>query len=451
MKYLLTSLVCGVLVGLSSVSPKWSAVALAGVLGPWIVYSALKRPPLAYGLALVLVTVGDGLGLPDSLRRIPALGGIALLLGAYLGGVTYGRRRDAIRVSISRPVIWTVLGFLAWGLVALPFVSHPDSALVYLSGMGAVSIAFLLIGPQVVKSEAEGRLVLILLALSTFVYAVLGLVIRNPAWPDYAVGLFPHPNYFGGVMMMGLPALLVLMSTSQVKWRMALLPMIFLVLGALAMSISRAAMGATVVFCGLYLLLTGNKRWGLAVVVVAALALLVVRPQLASTQVYQMVENKMARGLQGRDVLWDYYWDLARRHPITGIGAGGTANIIASNQLSVDLSPHNTYLRTTLEFGFPGVFLYLLFLAAVVRQLWMSRPQSKFGVSMRAAGLGLLAASTFSQFFESTIFGSLKYSSVYPLAYFALGFVFTCLPKPESGEVALPWEQALPPCGIMQH
>jgi O-antigen ligase len=278
----------------------------------------------------------------------------------------------------------------------------------------------------------------------------MGLLIRNPEWPDYAVGLFPHPNYFGGVMMMGLPALVVLLSTTRARWRMALIPLVVLVLGALALSISRSAMGAAAIFSGLYLLFSGNKRWGLALVALAAVALLVVGPHLTSTQVYQLVANKMARGLQGRDVLWDYYWDLAIRHPLTGIGAGGTADIIASNQFSVDLSPHNTYLRTTLEFGFPGVLLYLLFLVAVARQLWVSRTHSKFGLTMRAAALGVLAASMFAQFFEATVLGSLKYSSLYPLAYFALGFAFTSLPKTESGEVTLPWKQALPPCEIMQ-
>jgi O-antigen ligase len=122
---------------------------------------------------------------------------------------------------------------------------------------------------------------------------------------------------------------------------------------------------------------------------------------------------------EGRWDIWTVAATIIADRPITGVGLG--VYRLAHEQYSqlADVNPlvkkamdtHSTYLRTTAETGFPGLFLFLGMVASVLlyaerirRQCKTERPQDMAILTVLMAGLiGYLMAGIFGSYTEQVM------------------------------------------------
>jgi hypothetical protein len=125
--------------------------------------------------------------------------------------------------------------------------------------------------------------------------------------------------------------------------------------------------------------------------------------------------------LSGRGELWSASAAAIRADPVLGSGPGTDAQAIApyltgQSRRFLGLTSHDTWLRTAVELGLPGLLLLLLFLGSAVPPAWRlarRRTPDPFHVGLLSVLGGLTAAFTF----ETFLLGGLSYASViWPLA-----------------------------------
>ena len=116
--------------------------------------------------------------------------------------------------------------------------------------------------------------------------------------------------------------------------------------------------------------------------------------------------------------LWRASIDAIRDRPLTGYGPGTNPGAIApyltdGATIYRGLLSHNTWLRTGVELGIPGLVVLvggiLASTLAMLRRLRITRPQSDWAMRLAlfAMTLGILAAQAFASF----ILGGLSFPS----------------------------------------
>lgn len=106
-------------------------------------------------------------------------------------------------------------------------------------------------------------------------------------------------------------------------------------------------------------------------------------------------------GNESRLIMWTVSTQQISKHPL-GVGTGNVDDYLTQSLKKYGLhdlaekkyNPHNQYLQTAMEIGFPGLILLLLFLTSAIKIAWISRNKLLMLV------IGTLV---FNSFFESML------------------------------------------------
>lgn len=222
-----------------------------------------------------------------------------------------------------------------------------------------------------------------------FLYQSIG--ISEAFATEYTTGL----TRFGGTMLPAFLSGIALIGTyAAMQWAMKFDKRYFAVLGLdaviLLLAGGRTAIAATVIICGLTMMLDSHIRFRTrAKVLVGGMVGAIV---LVSVM-WDRLATRFSNGDNGRDIMAEYLSNLNHQYP-TGVGFGVQFfSVPTSIKLQMgSFAAHNDFLRLTVELGWLGMLLfYLLYLGCVVRI--MTRRQNRGNINILA---GLLAFAALS-------------------------------------------------------
>jgi hypothetical protein len=251
-------------------------------------------------------------------------------------------------------------------------------------------------------------------------FAVFQYVARfrlHPHWAQADPGLvrshatFEDPNTLGSYLVLGLGLAIGWLLRERIAgsraWRAWLAAgVVALAAAALVTTVSRAALGAAAL--ALPLLSPRRTVWRTlaiaAVLVTAWLAARVFLPGRAAYDPTSPVEAvlqtldprvPLAQVLKGRQLLWTAALDMARGHPITGVGLGQYPRLLGEMRGFPRVeNAHNLFLQVLAEMGGVGLLAFLL---VVIASVWTLRLASRAGGPdgglARGLAVGFLAFS----------------------------------------------------------
>lgn len=250
-----------------------------------------------------------------------------------------------------------------------------------------------------------------------------------PAPLEVLLGGF-HPNELAGLITLFLPLAAALALRG---WRtrlassgqfIAWLGLTIFLAGSLLLTQSRTSLVAIGIALVLVCLLSGRRGWNLLAVGVigVVVALLVVGVTRTMDIFVYAGANSWASVIGPRMRIWEQGWFALREFWPLGTGLGGFYAIAphlypqVPPGEAVQLPPaaadaHNLYLQTALDFGLPGLLLFLLILVLALGQLvGILRRDGTRGLS-RAWAIGALGAAVAHLLYSLTdavAFGSLS-------------------------------------------
>lgn len=445
-------------------------VALAiGWLSPrsWLSLLALATLPAA-------VIVGSHL-VPAPTRYVPIFV-VSLALGVALMRALQAREVDIALPP--RPVAIAVAVYLGWAAVTTPFSSNLVTSGLYLAGMaGTLLLAFVVL-PSVLAGAEGRRLVATTVGILAGLLAVAALVVtmtgpisllgqtfgvdlltelyvgssRTGVIVPRTTGIFDAPAEQSLALAVGLVAILAL-RRSGVGWRaLSVVVGIGLVLplardGWLAAAGGLVALLAAAAWARragwVAILGWGVFFLGLLIAVTLQLVVLVARPDLERDRYGQgaLLLPEQAEGadnvrggasLSGRIPIWVASLDAIAERPLVGWGLGQDPDAIAPHLQGQDarfrgLTSHNTWLRTAVEIGLPGLAAFAAILLTVawafVGDARRARQRGPSGgtdppragpwvddLGMHAL-LGIIVALLLAQGFETLLLGGLNFPS----------------------------------------
>lgn len=376
----------GVLIALGG--PLIAAAAVIGALAALYILTNVNAALYAIIAVLSLVPFGT---FPFDILITPTLldGAIGAFLLVYLLQWMRGHRRG-VQVTPVHLLVLLYIGWLIFSFVfGLRFGSLTTTAARQFAGT-LLSIGMVFVLVDLLRDPALLRRLLLLVLIGVAAQAVIAIILYvmpdanaertlirlarigypnggviryvedDPSDNERAIGTFIDPNVLGGFL-----AILASMIAPQifarlpvVRWRSAALVALSIVIVALILTFSRAAMvgfAAGVAFIGLF---KGYRRFH--VMLALGLMLLIVLPQ---TRDYI---DRFAQGLTGQDLatqmrLGEYgdALELISRYPFTGIGFTGTPEA----DLYTDVA--SMYLIMANQIGVTGVVLFLGTMAGV--------------------------------------------------------------------------------------
>lgn len=380
---ILASLVVGIAALVASRSPVGSLSYLAGLGAIATIALAAASPrSLLYGLILFLPVETIG---PLSLMQSKVIK-LALMLVLLL--FEFARR------CIRRDTRWKRSPYDLFILAFL--VSASASTLLSRDPMGSVRAVlqfvlifglFTLIVNRVDDRKAVERLVNAMLAVAVFVtvygilqkffgYGLFGSAyIRQKIIAYYQVigrrlfSVLNNPNALGGYLGTLFPIGLSLLALKRLRWywRVVLSASLAMMLLVMLWAGSRGALLGVAASAGLLLFqLRKNKYPAILLAVVLLLALggiLYTFEQDALTR-YLRIYQSLDVTLSGRWAIWKTAVEIAKDHPVAGIGFYTWTTTYPEYGLqfwkTVD-NPHNLMLNMAVEQGIPGLVLYFWF------------------------------------------------------------------------------------------
>lgn len=369
-------------------------VAVAGY-GPWL----LTRPQHWLFFAIVLFSVptpytpyasgGAGQG---SLFKQLTWGGLFAYSGVAVLGITQGRMAWP-----RRQIPYALL--LLTGFVLLSVIWSPDHLVSFKRAVevaGVVGVA-LLVG----RSALAGKGLREQLLAPMTVCILLGLALLLLA-PGIALdgghalrGFSSHKNGWGELSLLACLAVLFSVATasSRRRWGLGVL----LIAAVLSLVLSRSAtsivvLAAVLVWAGLLLLLRAGvvgKRMAAMLLLAGMLGVGVFTTyagELPFEWLFESVLGLVGRSptLTGRTYLWQLMWTEIARHPWLGIGYGGfwtgphgPSAAVFARTLWAPGQAHNGYLDVVNEVGIVGVALLGIVLFVHGRnvcQVWRVAP-----------------------------------------------------------------------------
>jgi O-antigen ligase len=169
------------------------------------------------------------------------------------------------------------------------------------------------------------------------------------------------------------------------------------IVGAIGLSLSRAALFAAFVLLA-YTLLASSRRHRVRNLIL--FALLLGAGYVATTQ-WAPLRERFTQGdtslsvaglrinAEGRTGAWSALWKEVPERPFTGFGAGAASERTAELTNDVLDHPHNDYLRLLYDFGVIGVALWAWFLVRAARSL-----SRKWSLTRDRAALAALHAGS---------------------------------------------------------
>ena len=400
--------------------PGLIAVALSGAIVGGMAVDIAPVAALATLGAIAMAVISPQVGLailafmaplkPPAV--IPAPGFDTVLVGAIILGCIYRFPIDRPRWRVTAPLL-LLLAFVLFIAVA----QLPDMAAGWVGDIGhlvgyqffqlltalgtVIAAGYVLSGrsPYLVLGMAlAGAAFTALIACVTFLVPTAGTPLANliVATTDgtRATGPFGNPNYLGVFAALALAGAAGLAFTAR-SWTMraVLSGTAILIAAGLAVSLSRGAFVAGAVGVAV-VLLSRSRRFGIAALLVGALAALVIYPAFvearlvsetgaASAAAYAATAESDAGRLMG--VLAGPQIFLSS--PLVGVGFGHYAAMsVIVGGTSVPIDAHNWYMNVLAEEGLVGIVLWVLLQVAIVLEL-RKRP-----ARARTIGLAVLAA-----------------------------------------------------------
>ncbi len=325
--------------------------------------------------------------------------------GAVIFLIWAGRARRGLIRPVPRVVLLSALGLAAWWLATLPFAADRHTTLYGMHGRynglfahASMLMLFLAIASSGLSRDNIRRLTAWMVAALIPVAAYAAAQSAGWelfAWPNIRPGsTIGHPVPLAAILSMALPvAVAGLLTARRPPTRVLAGAAALLLLLAIAGTLSRGpwvglAAGLAVM---LVLVLRGRAadrlrslRWYL--VPVCALATVVAFSAVPMKRVLQRVS--MFRNLADdpsfadRFVMYRAAIGMIRDHPIAGVGLENFGLLypryrpVEPEVLPADTVPtmvHNGYLQTAATSGVPGLAMYLLLIAAIIRVVWRDR------------------------------------------------------------------------------
>jgi O-antigen ligase len=332
-----------------------------------------------------------------------------LLVGCALAAVVAWRNRGEIRLL---PPIWLYfLLWAAWAWLSLVWSVEPERTLkelrheVVYTGV-ALWICF-------VAAQAANAARIVIPVVGAAATAVIAIALRDFSigWENYLLGLHGGPGDHSSALLTLTPcAVMTAWYGRRVGWSLSRqLPLC--ILGLLILISAYCTLNRTVwIGLGLEVLLVGGllivrtrtpAPWSsrtklvsgfVAVAVLAGAAIV-----LATVQARREAVGGKSLANDTRLTLWPEIVERIRERPFTGFGFGRGLLRGPLEREFRDLDPmlwhaHNTFLEQLIQLGVPGLALFLLLLAAILRQGWRrTLDASDFHA---ACGMALIAVVT---------------------------------------------------------
>jgi len=305
------------------------------------------------------------------------------------------------RVEVKAPGFWLALGFAVWSLLSIFGAQYPEASLDPL-GTRFLSVGLLFLVINACLTEEQARTLFWVVFVSTIVAVFVPLVQTHVVFKEVI-----YRETVGGMgenarakILMGGLFLAPFLVRGRSRWgRMVVIVGMLILLAGIVRTGSRSAyvavlfglMAAILTWRGMHL----GRRILLASAVVAALVLFIfigTELGLWEAALYGRIEEVQRSGLEvGHRLLKSKIaLEAGLRHPMLGVGVGNYVAESLKHGTGVR-AVHNDFLNHLAETGFPGLFLYVVFLLEVLRQAWrVAHPR------LRACLIGLYTAAVVS-------------------------------------------------------
>jgi O-antigen ligase len=325
----------------------------------------------------------------DVLADLPVVGSIPRLVGlvASTVGILYILARGSVR-----PLPWfhvfAVL-FVLWAGVSSFWSIDPETTRTrFLTYLQLVVLVWLIWeiawsperGRGLLQAYVLGACVAAVATIHNYVLGVGGAVsgflmgLGGKGETVRFVGLNQDPNELGVILALGLPmAWYISLSHPQrrLRWMWALyLPLAFT---GILLTASRGAFLAALVALTIIpwtqrhlRLYTKAALYALTVGSLALASSLV--PETSLDRIRSTRADIEAGFFGGRIHIWRAGLEVAREHPLVGVGAGAFQAAVAA-KLPREMASHQTFLEILVEQGIVGLFLFLTMVAAAIMPL----------------------------------------------------------------------------------
>ena len=338
----------------------------------------------------------------DMYSDMPVVGSIPRLVGIVASGVgvlcILARRRV-------RPLSWFhvfMLLFVIWAGVSTLWSIDPATTLTRLMTYVQLALLVWLIW-EIAPSPAHTRALLgaYVLGVSVAALATIRDYLSGVHALGYAgrfTGLSVNPNELGMTMALGLP-MAWYVSLSHPHRRVARLWQLYLPLAitAILLTASRGAFLTMLMALAIIPLTQGRMRLrtkaALCALAVGSLVLAASFVPETTLARLETTRADIASGYFGhRGVIWQAGLEVAREHPLVGVGAGAFGAAVVPT-LHFEWSSHSVPISLLVEDGIIGLSLFGAMIGAAVMALWpLPRLQRRFGiVLLLTLGVGTLS------------------------------------------------------------
>jgi hypothetical protein len=416
-----------------SASPLWIAYACT-VLA---CLAAAPRHAIVGPLVYVALAYGISSHAPELniMLRIRLLDGVALL--ALAAWVLSGRPPKPHNQSTAKPLVlaallfgwvavcaaWATANGTAWG----SFLRHDPSAFLQ------AGILFL------VTANVAGTRRSTLAVAAVVVAIVLGRALLQGTSGIHL------ESYVATLLVMGVPiAALGAMAAARKPVRFAFAAAGLVMAALMVLTENRAAAVAVAAAAAMFVWqlrgpLLGRAMVGVLVVAGGVAAFVPSTylqrfTALADPELTHQGARLDRKTVSERVQVWSAGWDMARDHPVLGVGPGNypaTLGIYLPRKLP--MAAHSSYVQMVAETGFVGLTLYLLFFAAVTRLSGMDRHHADAAWRSRAGRMLQLVLVAY------LAGGAFKSRHDLVLAYLVAGWALAlCVTQPQLAPRSVP-------------
>ena len=291
-----------------------------------------------------------------------------------------------------------------------------------------------LVAYNALRSREQIRLFVIVFLVCFALWPVRGTLVTFFMYKEfdiegraYWIQLYSNPNDLANMALLQLSMAAALLTTEKKGWirlgagaALVILPLLILLTQSRGVFIGLVAFLAIVFATHRRRLLLGVRLLALAVILIALAPSSVWNRLESLTRATDSAELAKVDGEQGsareRYEIWKVASRIIADHPVTGVGfnAYKPAHFDYSKRYDADpgiqglWDTHSLYLNVTAETGFPGLLLYLVYIASVLLPADRVRRQCKAQLPAEARQLLILEAGLIG-FMTACAFGSLAY------------------------------------------
>ena len=172
-------------------------------------------------------------------------------------------------------------------------------------------------------------------------------------------GLNSDPNYYAVNLCVAIAGLLILLKNKMIRCRLAVYALVIALVGFGLLTVSKSFLLMLAVIL-LYMVFSGirQKRFGLALIVLLAGAVLIVCAAAGKLQVLDLVLERLNMGdnsdalTTGRVGLWERYIEYLTDNPAGLVFGSGMGTAF------IGFAAHNTYIEGVASLGFVGLLLF---------------------------------------------------------------------------------------------